>query len=159
MRTFRILCCTVAMAAFIAPAALANEWDQLTYVTFSQPVQLPNVTLRAGTYAIQLADLWSNRNVVQVFSKDESKIYGTFLTISERRLEATGHPVIMFKEAPAGSPQAVKAFFYPGTLYGKEFVYPVKQAEAISRANEEPVESPNGPVMAYARTTAPQNAR
>jgi regulator of protease activity HflC (stomatin/prohibitin superfamily) len=127
------------MAAFVVPAAHADEWNKLTYVTFSQPVQLPNVTLPAGTYTIKLADIWSDRNVVQVFSKDRSKIYGTFLAISDKRLEPTGKPVIMFRETAKGAPKAVKAFFYPGDNYGKAFVYPRHEAQMIARANHETV--------------------
>jgi hypothetical protein len=127
------------MAAFVVPPAHADEWNKLTYVTFSQPVQLPNVTLPAGTYTIKLADIWSDRNVVQVYSKDRSKIYGTFLAISDKRLEPTGQPVIMFKESAKGTPRAIQAFFYPGDTYGKAFVYPRHEAQMIAQANHEPV--------------------
>ena len=45
----------------------------------------------------------------------------------------------MFEERPAGSPQAMKAWFYPGNSTGEEFIYPKKQAVAIAKANHEPV--------------------
>src|SRR5512135_2737305 len=98
MRALKMMTCAIALTAFLAPGAHADEWNKLTYLTFSGPVQLPGVTLPAGTYAFKLADTWSNRHVVQVFDKDQSKIYGTFLTVSDQKLEPSDKPLVMFRE-------------------------------------------------------------
>jgi hypothetical protein len=45
----------------------------------------------------------------------------------------------MFAERPAGSPQAIQMWFYPGDRIGEEFVYPKSQAVAIAKANRTPV--------------------
>jgi len=139
MRVVKTLCCAIALAAFIAPGARADEWNKLTYFTFSGPVQLPGVTLPAGTYTFKLADTLSNRHVVQVFDKDQSKIYGTFLTVADQRVRPADKPLVMFAEAPAGQPAAVQAWFYPGNTIGNEFVYSKDQAVSIAKANHEPV--------------------
>jgi hypothetical protein len=139
MRVLRVLCCAVALAAIVAPGARADEHNKLTYFTFSGPVQIPGHTLPAGTYMFKLADSPSNRHIVQVFNKDGSKIYATILAIPDQRLDPSDKPVVMFKETPAGTPSAVRAWFYPGNTIGDEFVYPREQAIRIAKATHEPV--------------------
>src|SRR5271166_4212811 len=83
--------------------ANADEWDQKTIFTFSGPIEIPGQVLSAGTYVFKLADSTSNRNIVQVFSKKEEHLYGTFLAIPDERLRPAGKPIITFDETPAGS--------------------------------------------------------
>jgi len=139
MRWVKTVCCAVALAAFLAPAARADEWNKKTILTFSGPVQVPGVTLPAGTYVFKLADLTGNRHVVQVFDKDEKKLYGTILAIPDEKLEPSDKPVVMFAERPAGTPTAVKAWFYPGDTIGNEFVYPKTEAMQIARDTHQSV--------------------
>lgn len=100
---------------------------------------MPGVTLPAGTYTFKLADLTANRHVVQIFDKEEKKIFTTILAIPDQRLEPSDKPVVMFAERAAGVPPAVKAWFYPGETIGNEFVYPKSQAMAIAKATHEKV--------------------
>jgi hypothetical protein len=102
-------------------------------------VQVPGATLPAGSYVFKLADIPGNRHVVQVFDKDEKKIYTTILAIPNDRLEATDKPVVLFAERASGSPQAVKVWYYPGERTGDEFVYPKSQAMRIAKASHERV--------------------
>jgi hypothetical protein len=135
MRFVRAICCTAALTAFLAPGVRADEFNKKTILTFSGPVQIPGATLAPGTYVFKLADLASNRHVVQVFDKDEKKIYATILAIPDQKLEPSDEPVVLFAERPAGTPQAVKAWFYPGETIGNEFVYPKDQAMKIAKAS------------------------
>lgn len=125
--------------AALMPSARADEWNKKTILTFSGPVQIPGATLAAGTYVFKLADLNGNRHVVQVFDKDEKHVYGTILAIPDKRLEPTDDPVVLFAERPAGTPQAIRAWFYPGDTYGDEFVYPKSQAMKIAKATHQSV--------------------
>jgi hypothetical protein len=88
-----------------------------------------------------------------VYSKDEKHLYGTFLAIPDARLQPAGKPIITFDETPAGSPEAVRAWFYPGDNYGHQFVYPKPKAVALAKANNTPV--PSMPVELTANTTKP----
>jgi hypothetical protein len=63
----------------------------------------------------KLADSASDRDLVQVYNKDENHLFGTFLAIPDYRLHTTGKTVITFDERPVGSPEAVKAWFIPAT--------------------------------------------
>ena len=135
MRFMKAMCCAAALTACLAPGVRADEFNKKTILTFSGPVQIPGATLAAGTYVFKLADLASNRHVVQVFDKDEKKIYATILAIPDQKLEPSDEPVVLFAERPAGTPQAVKAWFYPGETIGNEFVYPKDQAMKIAKAS------------------------
>ena len=139
MRVVKALCCAVALVVCVAPGARADEFNKKTILTFSGPVQIPGVTLAQGTYVFKLADLQGNRHVVQVFDKDEKKIYGTILAIPDQRLEPSDKPVVLFAERPAGTPQAIRAWFYPGETIGNEFVYPKSQAMRIAKETHQSV--------------------
>jgi hypothetical protein len=139
MRVWKAICCAAIVTLMAAPAARADQWDKKTILTFSGPVQIPGATLPAGSYVFKLADLSGNRHVVQVFDKAEKKIYATLLAIPNDRMEPSDEPVVMFSERPAGSPQAVKVWYYPGERIGNEFVYPKSMAIKIAKANHQSV--------------------
>ena len=139
MRLVKVLSGAALIAACLAPGARADEWNKKTFLTFSAPVQIPGATLPAGTYTFQLADPDNARHVVRVSSKEGDKIYGMFMTIPNERLQAPDENVIMFAETPAGTPQAVQVWFYPGDRIGEEFVYPKTQATLIAKANHREV--------------------
>src|SRR5215213_9371729 len=134
MRKWRLVCSATILAAGMATVAQADEWNKLTLLTFSGPVDLPGITLPAGTYRFELADPSTGRRVIKVADKDNTKSYGIFLSMSNQRMEPADKPIVMFQEAPAGAPQAVKMWFYPGETYGYEFVYPHEQALKIAKA-------------------------
>src|SRR5579863_1441079 len=132
---------SVGLLGALVPIAKADEWNQKTIFTFSGPVEIPGQVLSAGTYVFKLAGSESDRNIVQVFNKNENHIYGTFLTIPDYRLKPAGKPLITFDERPSGSPEAVRAWFYPGENYGHDFVYPKTKAVVLAKANNQPVAS------------------
>jgi hypothetical protein len=138
--------------ALAVPSVKASVWNQKTIFSFNQPVEIPGRVLKAGTYVFKLADIQGDRNVVQVYSKDQKHLLGTFLAVPDYRLRTPGKPIIDFTERAEGSPEAVKAWFYPGDNYGHEFVYPKTEATKLAKANNEPVASMtdqdfNGPSM------------
>jgi hypothetical protein len=130
------LCLTV-LCVLAAPNAKADEWNRKTVVTFSGPVEVPGVgaqTLPAGTYVFKLLDSPADRHIVQIWNQDESHIFTTIVAIANFRLQATDKTVITFRERPAGEPEALKAWFYPGRQWGDLFVY--ERPKAIQLAAE-----------------------
>jgi len=118
---------TIALLAgfcFVAlpSAARADEWNMKTAVTFSAPVEVPGMVLPAGTYVFKLLDT-SDRNVVQIFDKDERKLITSFMAVLEEREEPPNHTVIRFEERAGNSPEAVHLWFYPGEKTGHLFLY------------------------------------
>jgi hypothetical protein len=131
----------IGSLGLMAPRAGADGWDQKTRFTFSGPVEIPGHELSAGTYVFKLVDSASDRDVVQVFNEDETHLVGVFLAIPDYHLKPAGKPIITFSERPAGSPEAVRAWFYPGENYGHAFVYSRRMAAQLARANREAVAS------------------
>ena len=128
-----------------SPSAKADAWNRKTTVTFSGPVEIPMVhvkgmrVLPAGTYVFKILDSNSNRHIVQIFREDQTKVYATILAIPNYRLTATDKTVITFRERPAGQPEALRAWFYPGRLWGEEFVYPKAKAIELAKETNTPV--------------------
>jgi cobalamin biosynthesis Mg chelatase CobN len=125
-------------AAVMLSATLASaqgpDASRTTIVTFSAPVALPGVTLPAGSYLFKLGDSQVNRNIVQVFDKDRTKIFATILAIPAQRNEPADETVITFRETPANMAPAIRYWYYPGERTGQEFAYPKKQATEIANA-------------------------
>jgi LPXTG-motif cell wall-anchored protein len=114
-----------ALMAVMTPAPVSGvTYDKLAYLTFSAPVQIPGVTLNAGTYRFRLTNPDTSRNVLQVLSNDGAIVYAMFHTIPDSRASVTENPLVTFRETPAGVPLAVKSLFYGGEHRGWEFVYP-----------------------------------
>ena len=90
MRVLKAVCCAAMVTMMAAPGVRADEWNKKTILTFSGPVQIPGATLPAGSYVFKLADLTGNRHVVQVFDKDEKKIYHDAARDPERAAGTVG---------------------------------------------------------------------
>ena len=118
-----------------ASSARADEWTKSTKITFSQPVDVAGHVLVAGTYLFKMADV-NDRHIVTIFSADGKKVIATVMTIPDYRLKATDKTVIKFREVPAGSPEAIRAWFYPGRTIGEEFIYPKHRARELAKASK-----------------------
>lgn len=144
-KTAAIVGCAALISVLLPPAAQADDWNRKTVITFSGPVEIPGVHLKgwgvlpAGTYVFKIMDSQANRHIVQIFSQDENTVYATILAIPNYRLRATDKTVITFRERPAGQPEALRAWFYPGRNWGEEFVYPKGKAITLAKATNLPV--------------------
>lgn len=133
------------ISAVLTPGARADDWNRKTVITFSGPVEIPGVHLKgwsvlpAGTYVFKILNSQSDRHIVQIFNKDETTIYATILAIPNYRLKATDKTVVTFRERPAGEPEALRAWFYPGRNWGEEFVYPKARAVVLAKETHVPV--------------------
>jgi hypothetical protein len=126
-------------AALLTPRMKADGWDKLTKVTLSAPLEIPGQVLAPGTYWFKLLDSPSDRNIVQIYNADQSKQIAMIMAIPDYRLKPTDKTVITFEERSANSPEAIKAWFYPGDNYGQEFVYPKPRAVALAKVVKQPV--------------------
>ena len=145
LKTATMVFCAAVVGAAIAQNARADDWNRKTVITFSGPVEIPGVHLKgwgvlpAGTYVFKILDSQSNRHIVQIFSQNEKTIYATILAIPNYRLQTTDKTVITFRERPAGQPEALRAWFYPGRNWGEEFVYPKSKAMELAKTTNTPV--------------------
>jgi len=135
---------TVFVAFILAPIAHAEQWDKETIVTINNPVEVPGQVLPAGTYVFKIADSQSDRQIVQIFKQDKSKVLATVQAIPDYRSHPTDKPVISFEERPSGEPEALQSWFYPGENYGVRFVY-----------SDRPTELPGNPDAQVANNDKP----
>jgi hypothetical protein len=141
-RAFVFIFGVTMLCMMFSSTASAQRYDKKTTVMLSAPVEIPGLSaqvLPSGTYVFRLLDSLSDRNVVQIFNKDESHLYATILAIPNYRLKATDKTVMTFGERAAGEPQAIRAWFYPGDNWGQEFVYPKKKAIELAKIAKVPV--------------------
>jgi len=134
-----------AVLAVLTTRVFAQDTNvhERSFITFSNTVELPGVTLPAGTYVFRLADI-PTRNVVQVLSQDEKKVMGQWLFVQAQRPMPTDDTVIMFKEKAENTMPAVQYWYYPGETIGKEFVYPKDQAQKIAARTGQKVRTESG---------------
>ena len=129
----------VAFTLFFELAAHADEFDQATTITFSEPMQIPGQVLPEGTYVFKLANRDSDLNTVQVFNADGTVLYATLQTIGTERREATGDVVVAVAEQGAGQPDALLKWFYPGRETGHEFLYPSQQEKELAQDKQQTI--------------------
>jgi hypothetical protein len=131
---------SVVLVGAFAAAARAGECGKQTYLTFSSPVSLPGVILPAGTYLFSHPDCSISSNILRVTTADGSRLYATLLVGPEERPTPSDEPTVVFGDTRAGSPKAIKAWFYPGAKIGDKLVYPKGYAQ--------PNASPSGSIPA-----------
>ena len=161
--TSTMTACALAVLAVLATQVQGQESNtsERTFMTFSSPVELPGVTLDAGTYEFRLADSPA-RNVVQVFRKDARDIVGQWTFVQASRPRVSSETVVMFREAKEGGTPAVQYWYFPNESIGKEFIYPKDQATRIASRTGESVltdegrVNPSAPDVAAARPAEPQ---
>ncbi len=129
----------IAFTLFFELAAHADEFDQSTTITFSQPIEIPGQVLLAGTYLLKLADSNSNQNIVQVFNADRTVLYATLQTIATERQEPSGHTVVALAKQGAGQPDALLKWFYPGRETGNEFLYPTQKEKELAQDRQQTI--------------------
>jgi len=137
-----IALCLAVLCLLVVPTARGDDWNRKTVITFNGPIEVPGVgqhSLPAGTYVFKILDSQSDRHIVQIFNQDETQVLTTILAIPNYRLKPTDKTVITFRERPAGQPEALRAWFYPGREWGEEFVYAKSRAIELAKETNTPV--------------------
>lgn len=132
-----IIFAIILVSGAAVPLARADEADQQTKITFSEPVEIPGQVLPAGTYWFVLDRNSSNRHIVRIYSADWKTLYATELAIPAERLQVTDNTAIKFAETV--SAPALLTWFYPGELTGHEFLYPKAEARELAQDTQQTV--------------------
>jgi hypothetical protein len=112
-----------AVVLGVLVAASAHAWTNDTnYLTFNGPVALPGVTLPAGTYTFRTPSS-SDRNIVQVMNRTETKSFYMGITRPVIRPRAGTELLVTMGEAPARQVQPIQAWFPVGESQGHAFIY------------------------------------
>jgi len=128
----------IAFALFFELAAYADESDQATTITFSQPIQIPGQVLPAGTYLFKLAS-GDDLNIVQIFNAGRTVLYATLQTVATDRPEPTDHTVVALAEQGTEQPDVLLKWFYPGRETGNEFLYPKQKEKELAQDKQQTV--------------------
>ena len=143
--TLIVTALVIALVGAFSSTTMAQDTRDRTFLTFSGAVEMPGVTLPAGTYVFKLADTPS-RNVVEVWDREEKNMVGHWLFVQADRPQVSQDTVVMFKETAAGQTPAIHYWYYPGERIGKEFVYPKDQAVKLAARSNERVLSTEGEI-------------
>ena len=128
----------------LAPTAAFGQWSERTELTFSDAVIVPGATLQPGTYVFQLLEPGSAGDILEIRKKDGTLVTTT-MTVPAKRMDAKGDTVLKFNPTEEGTPPALAAWFYPGSIYGHQFVYPEDQARKIAERTKTVVLSTDVP--------------
>jgi len=134
--------------ALSAQPVHADERNQLSYLTFSQTIQLPTpsgktVVLPAGTYAFRVSTgVLSDAQEVRVYDKQMKHLYTqvptnetTFLATTNRDLKP--HTILTFAKGPSNQPMTLVKWYYTDRNIGHEFAYNGRLERQLSE--EKPV--------------------
>lgn len=166
MRTLQSLAIAFCVGlTMLVSRTRANDWDNLTKITLSGPVQIAKTQLPAGTYTFKLLDPQTDRHLVQIFNEDQTHLIATIIAIPDSRLKPTGNTMVKFAEtnedsqASGSVPESgvpLKEWFYPGETSGQEFpVAPQTQQVAAVQPQPAPRPTPEPGPAAKAETPQP----
>ena len=135
----------IAFTLMFELAAHADESDQATQITFSQPIQVPGQILPAGTYLFKLANT-DDLNIVQIFSSDKTHLYATLETIPNESGRVPGDTTVALVEQGTGKPDVLRKWFYPGDETGHEFVYPSELEKVMAQDKQQTIVANQQPI-------------
>jgi hypothetical protein len=122
----------LAVTTIMLPVVRANDWNQTTRFTFSQPVQIPGQVLPAGMYRFQLADT-DNRHLVQILREDRTLV-ATLYSVPRMRNGLGAEAAITLANRGETQPEAIVAWFFVGEAEGHEFLYPKREKQELAHA-------------------------
>jgi hypothetical protein len=122
-----IAACTAAVALAVVTLAAAHIsasplLSRREFLTFSQPVALPGVSLVPGTYVFELADP-DTSNVVRVRDRVSNRVAFTGFTFRINRPVGKRDSKVVLGEAKKGNPAPVLAWYPTDQELGYQFIY------------------------------------
>jgi len=128
---------TFLLAFFIVlPVVRADEWNQATLFTFSQPVQIPGQVLPAGTYLFELVDGF-NHEIVRISNADRTNVIAVIQARPTLQKGLSGKAAIVLAERGVSQPEAIVAWSYPGRVEGHQFLYPKQVQEEVAKDKQD----------------------
>jgi hypothetical protein len=127
------------LAFFIVlPVVHADEWNQATFFTFSQPVQIPGRVLPAGTYLFELVNSF-NHEMVRISNADRTNVIAIIQARPTQQKGLSGKSAIVLAERAVSQPEAIVAWSYPGRAEGHQFLYPKQVQEEVAKDKQDTI--------------------
>ena len=123
-RTLRTAALAAILAGLPATAPIHAGTEMKTqYLTFGQPVTLPGVALRAGTYIFEMPSPDASPDIVRVMSRDRKTVYFTAFTRSiERPSDMAMTQLISTREVVRDQPTPITVWWSDART-GRQFIY------------------------------------
>jgi len=137
VRNFAIVAFMLAFLV-VLPVVRADEWNQATLFTFSQPVQIPGHVLPAGTYLFEIVNNF-NHEIVRISSADRTNVIAVIQARPTSQKGLSGKASIVLAERAVSQPEAVVAWSYPGRSEGHQFLYPKQVQEEVAKAKQDTI--------------------
>jgi hypothetical protein len=135
-KSFSIMGFMLAFAIMV-PVLRADERDQATKFTFTQPVEIPGRVLPAGTYFFKLADS-NDRHIVRILAEN-GDLLATVFAIPRQRKGDGGDVAVTLADRGATQPEAIVAWFYVGETVGHEFLYPKQVEKELAKDKQDTI--------------------
>jgi hypothetical protein len=123
-RTVLTACGAIAIA--LSVAGTGHAWahsGKATYLRVNSAVALPGVVLLPGNYIFDVANPDGAQDLVRVSSSSGKVHFVGFTVPAARPRSLPKDQAITLDEAPAGTPQPIRAWFPLGLGTGHEFMY------------------------------------
>jgi hypothetical protein len=113
----------------LSTAALADNHNEKTVVTFRDSVRIPGQVLGPGTYVFTLLNSSADRNLVEVWNADQNELLATVETTPTISWNPPAYPgdqpdhaYFELNEQPDGN-LVLRSFYFPGTPGPLQFLY------------------------------------
>ena len=122
----------------VLPVVRADEWNQATQFTFSQPVQVPGHVLPAGTYVFEMVNSF-NHEIVRISNADRTNVIAIIQAVPTQHRSLSGKAGIILAERGASEPEAIVAWSYPGRVEGHQFLYSKQVQNEIAKGKQDTI--------------------
>jgi hypothetical protein len=116
----------------VLPVVRADEWNQATQFTFSQPVQIAGRVLPAGTYRFEMVNGF-NHEIVRISNADRTNMIALIQALPTKRQGLSEEAAIILAERGESQPEAIVAWTYPGRVEGHQLLYPEQVQREIAK--------------------------
>ena len=137
VRNFAVVAFMLAFLV-VLPVVRADEWNQATLFTFSQPVQIPGHVLPAGTYLFEIVNNF-NHEIVRISNADRTNVIAVIQARPTKQKGLSGKAAIVLAERAVSQPEAIVAWSYPGRAEGHQFLYPKQVQEEVAKAKQDTI--------------------
>ncbi len=128
----------ISFTALIIPFA-SQASDNTQDVTFSNAVQIPGGSLKAGAYTFGLEDRLADRAVVRITSAQNASEHYLLLAVPNPKMPVASSDRLVYFKAGGESQRVLKAWNCADCRAPLEFVYPKLEAVKITDDTTEPV--------------------
>ena len=148
MKLAKMVLAAAAVAGMFAvcnPTARADDWNQLTEMTFTHPVQIPgHKVLAPGTYwfKVQDRDLVPSPQAVVIYNHDQTKVEDVLLTVPAEMTTPAAATEVTLAEQGQNRPDALITWYYPGKRVGHQFIYSAHEQQRLDQSGSARVIAP-----------------